>query len=182
MYQKQINSNTANDSHIQFAYLKATEGAYFVDITFRENWRKIEKKGCQKGAYHFYHADANPERQAILFLNTIRKVRKNILPPMLDLQNSPCKITPEQYLKNLFTWLHLVEDSLGTTPVIYTTVSFANIYLTDERLSKHPLCIASYGIRPPILPKVWTNAGWSFWQYGVDTITKITLKSGNYSI
>ena len=49
--------------------------------------------------------------------------------------------------------------------MIYTSPSFGNEYLTDERFTQYPLWIANYNVSEPSVPSAWGNKGWDFWQY-----------------
>src|SRR3954470_16000189 len=39
---------------VDFAYIKATEGADYVDRRFSINWRAAHAVGIRRGAYHFF--------------------------------------------------------------------------------------------------------------------------------
>lgn len=54
-----------------FAFVKATEGAGFVDSQFRRNWTGIAQAGMTRGAYHFLRSGLTGAEQARHYLTVI---------------------------------------------------------------------------------------------------------------
>jgi GH25 family lysozyme M1 (1,4-beta-N-acetylmuramidase) len=53
-HQKEKNVDLAEaKSHVDFVFLKATEGTTVVDETFKTRWQKLAQLGIPRGAYHF---------------------------------------------------------------------------------------------------------------------------------
>ena len=50
--------------HVQFAYIKATEGADFIDRRYDANVKGMKRIGVPAGAYHFFRFDSDGELQA----------------------------------------------------------------------------------------------------------------------
>ena len=151
---------------IQFAFCKATEGETYVDPSFQENWSQIKTAGLFRGAYHFYRSGDDPKAQATFFLQTLGTLASNDLPLVLDIESeSLSQPTSHATLQqDLLLFLEVLETQTGKKPILYTNPSFANQYLTDTRFGNYPLWIASYQKNSPIVPDVWSNASWYFWQ------------------
>ena len=91
---------------------------------------------------------------------------KGELPDMLDLENSGSitawGMNVTQKIRN---WLDIVETESGKTPIIYTSPSYIQSYLTKETwLSRYPLFIAHYNVAAPLIYLPWTPE-WYGWQY-----------------
>ena len=65
-------------------------------------------------------------------------------------------------MKDLQTWLDVVQQATGRTPIIYTDHGFWNS-LGTSAFGSYPLWIAEYGVQSVTLPAGW--ASWTFWQY-----------------
>ncbi len=137
-----------------FAFIKATQGT-FTDPKFQRNWTESQKR-ILRGAYHFWAPDASAEAQADHFINTLRAQEDTgELPPVLDLEKGPVTWNEVQ------TWMDRVEEALGRTPILYTSVGFAKPLGPPPK--RWPLWVAHYQQRRPTLPPGWTR--WTFWQF-----------------
>ena len=173
-----------NKPKITFAFIKATEASDEVDTQFESNWNGAKRAGILRGAYHFFDAKSNPKAQADLFINTVKKLQENDLPPWLDLESGKFSETDEvakkNFVNNVFTWLEEVEDALGARPLIYASPDFASEYLTDERFGDYSLVVAEYGMDSdaPRMLGAWQGKTWAFWQYFPQRLVKgITEKT-----
>lgn len=155
---KEVKQMESKGIKIGFTFIKATEGITRVDKQFRRNWYEAEQNEIPKGAYHFFIPGRNPEKQA---KNFIQIVNLNIgdLPPVLDIEKSG-RISVEQMRKDAKTWLDVVEKKMGTTPIIYTNISFYEKYF-EKGFEKYPIWIAHY--LQPNKPR--TERKWNFWQH-----------------
>src|SRR3954469_13973606 len=70
---------------VDFAYIKATEGADHVDRRFSINWRRAGAPGLRRGAYHFFTLCRSGRDQAAPFLLYV-PFEAAALPPALDLE------------------------------------------------------------------------------------------------
>src|SRR5437870_4671048 len=52
-YQGAVDFGKAHAAGVRFVYMKATEGADYLDPAFRQNWAKARAAGMAHGAYHF---------------------------------------------------------------------------------------------------------------------------------
>ena len=176
-----------------FAFIKATQGDYNVQSTFPAQWSAALAAGVLRSPYHFFDATSDAVGQAKAFLAELTMaggLQVGDLPPMLDIEcptastkaasEAGCEggtdsgwVAPATLATDIFDWLDYVQQATGTTPILYSYVSwFADVELTDPRLAGYPLFIASYptGKQDPncaAVPPPWTAA--TFWQYSATT-------------
>lgn len=146
--------------HIQlgFAFIKATEGIKNKDPHFKRNWEKAKDAGVIRGAYHFFIASKDGQKQAENFINNV-KTGPGDLPPVLDVEQ--LNGTSTLQLRNeLKKWLNIVESHFGVKPIIYTNVDFYHKYLGSE-FDQYPLWVAHYYQ----LEKPQIKRNWLFWQH-----------------
>lgn len=147
----------SEQKQVKFAYVKATEGTYFVDPRNQNNSKSLKQLRIPFGNYHFFHPNESASLQANFFLSHIPKYP--ILPPVLDIEILQSS-TPEALQKKLKIWLEIVEEKTNCTPIIYTDLDFWKENI-GPNFSKYRLWIAGYNSRlilPKDLPK------WSIWQ------------------
>jgi len=154
-------------SGVQFCFIKATEGATFVDPRFGFNWQAARNAGLARGAYHFFHPAVSVTAQADIFLQTVPGLAAGDLPPVLDLEApqewSPIPVANRAALA--LSWLETVENALHLRPIVYLSAAFATDVLGNaSELAQYPLWLALYVTAPsPAVPKPWSS--WDFWQY-----------------
>ena len=88
--------------------------------------------------------------------------------PALDLETPFAGLTPKQLRAWVRVFVKRVRRGLGVRPVIYTNAtSWAATGNTREfARSKHPLWVANWNVRKPVVPaRNWAGKGWSVWQY-----------------
>lgn len=147
-------------SGISFAFIKATEGSSFKDLTFSKNWNSSKAAGILSGAYHFFHASEDPQKQAEFFLNTMGKIGMGDLPPVLDWELHGG--TRQQEIANALMWLEMVKSQSGKTPIIYCGRYFIGDLGNPIAVAAYPLWLAEYNPEPHV-PKPWSQ--YTFWQY-----------------
>jgi GH25 family lysozyme M1 (1,4-beta-N-acetylmuramidase) len=154
---------------IRYMFTKATEGEGYEDPTLDENWVGAKSVGILRGAYHFFHPEMNPVKQADHFVQAVKKLKDNgELPPVLDME-----VTDKQASKIIIdrakTWLDRVQQGLGKRPIIYSSPGFLKYNFVVPGggpplwTKDYVLWIANYGVNQPFLPKGWLK--WTFWQY-----------------
>jgi lysozyme len=126
---------------IDFAYLKATEGATHLDRQFARNWREARRVGIRRGAYHFYNPRVYSNQQAENFIRQV-KMQPGDLPPVLDLEVEAGK-PPEIIIKGVRNWLTIVENHYGVRPIIYVNEHFYKKYIAGN-FDEYPLWLAGY--------------------------------------
>ncbi len=56
---------------IRFMFTKATEGEDYEDPTLDDNWLGAKAVGILRGAYHFFHPNMSPIKQANHFVQAV---------------------------------------------------------------------------------------------------------------
>lgn len=169
-YQGPIDWQAVASSDVQFAWIKATEGADHMDARFRENWDGARAAGVPRGAYHFVYW-CRPWRQEMAWFKANVPVEKDALPPVLDVEATPesktCKRTlyPEEAVPEMREMLQEMERHYGKKPVIYTTVDFYEAILAGGALSEYPIWVRSTKHHPSVR---YGDRNWHFWQYQSD--------------
>lgn len=148
---------------IDFAFIKATEGASFIDECFYDNWKKAEQTGIYVGAYHFFSFDSDGEKQAQFYIDTVGNLNGKMAPAVDvefygDKQSNPPE--KEEVIEQLHKLLDVLEEYYQVKPVIYTTYTVYNSYIKGE-FEGYPLWIRNVYYQP-----LWGTMGkWTFWQY-----------------
>jgi lysozyme len=145
-------------SGIQFAYIKATEGANFTDATFADHWKNSNGAAIARGAYHFFRLGTSGELQAAHFIATV-PAEADALPPAIDLEfsgyNKDRRPPPEEFQRDLATFWDAVFAHYRKLPVVYTASDFQKQYLRFMPVER--LWIREVVLRP--------DSGWTFWQF-----------------
>jgi lysozyme len=147
---------------IAFAYAKATEGTTYIDPTFAVNWPGMKAAGIVRGAYSFFHANADPIAEADHFLSVMGTLQPGDLPPMLDVEVTDGQ-SAATIAANVSSWVSHVHAATGRVPIIYTTPGFWNVSVGSTGFAANPLWAANWGVTCPTLAEGWTN--WAIWQY-----------------
>lgn len=144
---------------VDFVYIKATEGATYVDPMLKRNSKGAAEAGIPIGYYHFFRMTSSPEEQYNNFISSIRNLQCDLI-PMVDVETGDGK-TRDEVQKNLSIFLELLEKEYGTKPMIYGTMRSYNTFCSPE-FNDYPLYIGRYGSKKPEI-----NGGgqYLFWQY-----------------
>ena len=152
---------------VQYVFLKATEGATFVDSKYATNRAGARSVGIPCGAYHFMRANVSAASQIEIFVKTVGKLQPGDLPPVLDIEvpENWTNLNQKARVKLVMDWLTAVEARLGVRPIVYINNPMARDSLgSPKELASYPLWLAHYTSRPqPNIPLPWTR--WTFWQY-----------------
>jgi GH25 family lysozyme M1 (1,4-beta-N-acetylmuramidase)/uncharacterized protein YgiM (DUF1202 family) len=143
----------------------------WIDSDFRTNWRDSKTAGLPRGSYWFYDSRADPREQAELWFSAFEG----------DLGELPLFADFEEAYGGLYTgWRHwktflerIKALARGREIGIYTAYYYwlhnAPNATTDatnlEYFHQYPLWIANYGVTTPSVPKPWSPAQWTFWQF-----------------
>ena len=160
-YQGTVDWKQVCQSGIVFAIAKATDGITYTDPEFATNWAGIKAAGLVRGAYHFFEPVDDATSQAQNFLSAVQ-LAPGDLPPVLDVEIRPSTVSTSQLWSGVATWLQVVEQHTGRTPMIYTSPTFWDSNSPDLALTKYPLWLADYASQPK-LPNGWTT--WHLWQF-----------------
>lgn len=129
VWQGDIDWPTARANGVNFAFLKATEGADHADPAFRRNWHATAAAGVPRGAYHFFYHCSSAAAQARWFIAHVPP-RAGALPPVLDMEWTPRSPTcrgkrgGRAIRADARTYLDAVSRAYGQRPILYTTVDF----------------------------------------------------------
>ena len=175
MHNKKVDWQAVKKANISFAFAKATEGGDFVDKTFATNWLQMKQAGISRGAYHFFRPLKTGEQQADNFLKTLGNLEVSDLSPVVDLEQFPESVAKQwktislnQSIDRVQKFLHKVEQVTGRKPIIYTSHSFWQEFMSNsEAFTAYLLWIANYTNNPqPLVPaNNWGGKGWTLWQY-----------------
>jgi GH25 family lysozyme M1 (1,4-beta-N-acetylmuramidase) len=158
----------------RYVFVKATEGDFYADPTFDDNWRGAKTAGLLRGAYHFFRCNVDAKKQATKFIEYVKTVNDNgEFPPVLDLESNDGQ-TRDKVISRAKTWLDLVEAAFGRKPIIYSGQYFLQDYFVEAGggpptwAKEYPLWLAQYPNvyvegSQPYLPRGWYK--WTFWQY-----------------
>lgn len=151
---------------VSFVFVKATEGASFVDPDFKENWRDAGRSGLRRGAYHFFRSSKDGEVQARNFISTVGDLRIMDLPPVLDIETIHLGCSKELLNQRALKWLQTVESHYGKKPVVYASSSFIRDHLSKEITDNYPIWVAHYGKDRP------SHDDWTWWQFTDKAVVK----------
>jgi lysozyme len=135
-HQGDIDWEAVSGSGLDFTYIKATEGAEFVDPRFSQNWSESRVNGMIRGAYHFFTLDTPGAQQALNFLNQV-PIEACALPPAIDFEfagNSRERLPREEVISGLFTMADTLEAHYGKKPLIYVTGASCRHYLAGHEV------------------------------------------------
>lgn len=149
----------ASNKHIKFAYIKATEGATYVDPRFEENIAEARKHGVKVGCYHFLRSSSTIADQFENMKRYVRRDEQNLV-PMIDVE-SMGKWTQQQLVDSLHAFAVMIYEHYRVAPIIYTYVNFYNRNLAG-RFTNYPLFIARY-TEPE--PELSDGTKYVIWQY-----------------
>ncbi|MFD0633410.1 GH25 family lysozyme [Catenulispora yoronensis] len=160
--------------YIDFSYAKATEGNYYTNADFYNQYVGPYNQGLIRGAYHFATPnDTGGATQADYFVNRGGgwSADGKTLPGMLDIEYNPygseCYgLSRSQMTSWIWSFVNEYAYRTGVYPVIYTTTDWWNTCTSQDPgfANYDPLWIANYaasGGGP--LPNGW--GFYTFWQY-----------------
>ncbi|WP_406273383.1 lysozyme [Streptomyces sp. NBC_00191] len=161
------------NSGVKWAYVKATEGTYYKNPYFGQQYTGSYNVGMIRGAYHFATPDtATGAAQADYFVNNGGGWSRDgrTLPGALDIEWNPYGAACfGKTQSGMVTWirdfLSRYKARTGRDAVIYTATSWWTQCTGNYSGfgASNPLWIARYNTTPGTLP-----AGWAYqtmWQY-----------------
>ena len=157
-HQGEVNWRAVADDGIEFAYIKATEGADFVDPRFAVNWKAARDAGLDRGAYHFFTLCRPGAERAENFLRTVPEAGR-ALPPAVDLEfggNCAARPSAESLRRELRSFVDKVELATGSPVVVYVLEDFDAEYGRRRTLDR-TFWVRHLFVRPPA-------DDWYLWQ------------------
>ncbi len=146
--------------HVDFAYIKATEGADLKDPRFAENWKGASQAGIRYGAYHYFTLCRLANDQATNFIATVPR-DEAALPAAIYLDfDGNCAERPSRsvLLQELKTFIEMVEAHTGKSIILYTTQDFDDFYQVSNAVDR-PLWL-----RRMAFPPDFGARPWAMWQ------------------
>lgn len=161
-YQGNINwSKVANDSHIQFVYIKASEGASLVDGKYKKNLQEAKAVGMKVGSYHFFIGRKTAKEQFDNFKRFVNKSDQDLIPVVDVEENGNTNISRTELQNNLQEFMNLIKGEYGKYPILYSQYGFYNKMLAPE-FNNYYIFIARYGNQKPTLKG---NGMYNIWQF-----------------
>ncbi|GGW77124.1 hydrolase [Streptomyces lucensis JCM 4490] len=161
------------DGSVRWAYTKATEGTYYTNPYFAQQYNGSYNTGMVRGAYHFATPDTTGgAAQADYFVDHGGGWSKDgkTLPGALDIEWNP--YGDDCYGKSTSGMVGWIRDFLdryksrtGRDAVIYTATSWWTQCTGNYGgfAAKNPLWIARYAATAGTLPSGWSY--YTMWQY-----------------
>ncbi|WP_427171558.1 GH25 family lysozyme [Arthrobacter sp. 92] len=158
-----------------FAYVKASEGTYFTNDQFYDQYTGSRNAGMIRGAYHFATPSTSTGAdQARYFVANGGGWSADgmTLPPLLDIEYNPYSTLGNtcynMSASQMVNWIRDFSNTMvtltGRKPVIYTTTDWWKTCTgNNSGFSDHALHLASYATDPGALPNSWSF--YSIWQY-----------------
>ncbi|MDQ0378394.1 lysozyme [Amycolatopsis thermophila] len=155
----------------RFAYVKATEGTYYTNPYFAQQYNGSYDIGMIRGAYHFATPDTTSgAAQADYFVDHGGgwSADGKTLPGAVDMEYNPYGATCYGLSKSAMTaWIKDFSDTYhartGRYPVIYTSANWWSQCVDGAFASTNALWIARYASTVGALPYNWGIH--TFWQY-----------------
>ncbi len=156
---EKVKALEVDEIKINFAFIKASEGTNITDKDFKRNWKEAREKEIVRGAYHYYIPWRDPESQVAIFKKNV-SLKSGDLPPVLDIEENSLN-HDNKIIKDIGTWLRLIENYYGMKPIIYTNQSYFNKFIKGN-FENYPLWIADYSKTDLTL---YDKKLLYFWQY-----------------
>jgi GH25 family lysozyme M1 (1,4-beta-N-acetylmuramidase) len=159
--------------YIDFSYAKATEGTYYTNPDFTNQYNGPYSHGVIRGAYHFaIPNNSTAKAQADFFINHGGGWSRDgrTLPGALDIEYNPYGGECYEFTHaRLVTWLRNFINEYAfrehAFPVIYTTTDWWSTCTGNYAGfgANDPLWIARYAASAGPLPRGW--GFYTFWQH-----------------
>ncbi|WP_136609649.1 GH25 family lysozyme [Sinomonas albida] len=167
---------------VRFAYVKASEGNYYTNAAFPQQYTNSMNAGMVRGAYHFAIPNwSSGNNQANYFVQNGGGWSPDgiTMPPVLDIEYNPYKgqtingVNMGDTCYNMggsamVNWIADFSNTMlsltGRRPMIYTTADWWSQCTGNfGGFANNPLWVAAYNQSGPTLPAGWGN--FSVWQY-----------------
>lgn len=163
LYQENVDFDKLKEQHIDFVYVKATEGSTHVDNSFSEKWKKAKEAGLAVGAYHYFSYYQPGAAQAENFIKTVGDLKGRLI-PAVDMELSVDEVynPPEKdtVVRGLKVFVAVLEEKYGVKPIIYSRKDYYEKYLADD-FADYPKWVTNY-----YLPAFFDyGEEWTIWQY-----------------
>jgi GH25 family lysozyme M1 (1,4-beta-N-acetylmuramidase) len=172
-YQGNVDWQTAWNNGARFAYIKATEGTYYTNANFTQQYNGSYNVGMIRGSYHFATPNTtNGATQANYFVDHGGGWSGDgkTLPGALDIEWNPygaeCYgLSAGGMVQWILDFSNTYHARTGVWPVIYTAQQWWADCTGNQGdfTSTNPLWVAKYASSAGTLPYAW--GFYTFWQY-----------------
>ncbi|SFG26466.1 glycoside hydrolase family 25 protein [Prevotella sp. KH2C16] len=155
----------AQDTAIQFVYVKATEGCTHLDPMYERNIREANLVRMNVGSYHYLTSSSAITSQFSHFKHHV-KLEEQKLRPMIDVEPEGVKGWGKKALQDslaLFCWY--VKKHYGVYPVIYSYAKFYNEWLAP-RFNRFNIFLAHYSETEPVVAGAGEHNIWQHTDQG----------------
>jgi GH25 family lysozyme M1 (1,4-beta-N-acetylmuramidase) len=171
-YDGEINwSELVKNNKLRFAYMKATEGARYVDPTFERNWQQSREAGLIRGAYHVF-SFCKPAADQFALIEKHVPRDQSALPIAIDVQwiDGPA-IRDEEKCNDIPTVRRSLRDlaqmlrvAYSKTPVIHGfTSTFKDVI---DEFDENAIWLQDYKKTPGQTgPSLSGKNPWTIWQF-----------------
>ncbi len=183
-YSGDVDWKAIKAQHIDFVFVKATEGSTYTDASFATNFQGAKAQHIPTGAYHFFRFDKDGQEQADNFLATVSLTQLDF-PPVLDVEewtNEHTTRTRDEILTEIRQFVQQVEKAYGRKIIIYTNESSYRRFI-EGNFPKNKLWICSFRYTPNL------DRSWLFWQHlhdvrfkGVEGYVDLNTFNGNRAV
>lgn len=132
----------AQDTCVKFVYIKASQGASFLDSRYKRNIKGAQKHGLQCGSYHFFTMSAKAEDQFENFKKATKGCTQDLI-PVVDEELHVNSNGRHRVVLTLGNLLKLFEAEYGCKPIIYCSHS-SYLQIIKGDFDDYPIFIASY--------------------------------------
>jgi lysozyme len=158
IYWQHVQKVKVDSIQIGFAFLKATEGATWVDKRYKQNQKACKTLGISFGAYHYFKPNSNAQQQITHYIKTAN-LGLGDLPPVLDVEEIG-NLTAVELQQQVLLCLGLLENHYKTKPILYSYANFYHQYL-GKNFDAYPFWVAHY----QQADSPTTKRNWHFWQH-----------------
>lgn len=163
-YQENVDFSELKKQGVEFAYIKATEGSFHVDSSFKDKWEDALRAGVVAGAYHYFSYGVSGAEQAENFIKTVGSLDNKRLIPAVDMELTVAEVynPPEvdEVVRGLKAFLAVVEERYGVKPLIYAQKDYYDKYLASD-FADYPRWVRN------VFYPVFIDVGneWAVWQF-----------------
>lgn len=171
-----INWTLVASAGYRFAFVKATEGNYYVNPYYASDLAQAKAAGLYATGYHFAipNVSGGVAQADFAVSNADYQADGRTLPLVLDIEYDPYASTdhtnecyglkPAQMVAWITAFDGEVQRLTGEPPIIYTTADWWHTCTkASTAFGPDPLWVAAYAVGNPPLPAGWAN--WTYWQH-----------------
>ena len=172
-HQGEVDWAAQKEAGSQLAYCKTTQGNWYTNPFFAQQFNGSYDAGLVHGAYHWTEpGNGDPVDECDYFLEHGGGWTDDgrTMPGMLDVEDNPNGLGQQEMQDWIVAWIDHCRDQTGRTPVVYTGAWFWDDQVGPQWAPENvPLHISHYKAEPPVgteIPGTW-NA-WEIWQFNDD--------------